>query len=107
MAGEQHVIVVVVEGSDSPWDITTDFLTDLRVRGNYDIVATSISPASGIGRRTYHNDDSSGSNTYDNDKCGDNDNYSPCRDNDLPPTFDEILAGLDGHDASVYAGRRG
>ena len=94
MASEQHVIVVVVEGEDSPWDITSDFLTDLRARGNYDIVATSISPVSGVRNGVA--------------KCGDNDNYEPTttstHDDHYIPTYAEILGRVDGHDPSVYAG---
>ena len=84
---EQWVITVVAEGESNPFDITSDFLTDLRTRGDYDIVASAITPASGIGATPVA---SSSSDTYDRDL-----------DNHYIPTYGELL---DGYDPSVYAG---
>lgn len=107
---EQWSVVVIVEGDINPFDITSDYLEALRVRGNYDIVATSISPISGV-RKINHDD-----------KCGDNDNYDAADDNHIRGnaydndicscghyhdyrTYGDILAAIDGHDTDTYAGR--
>lgn len=45
---QQWVVTCVVEGPDSPFDIVSDFLEDLRVRGNYNIISFVTTPASDI-----------------------------------------------------------
>ena len=107
---EQWVVTVVAEGADCPFDITNDFLENLRVQGGYDVISYAVTPASGIRAKSAN-------------KCGDNDNYecsargddgscSVCGRRHRGRTFGEIVGGvydddysvLDGHDPSVYAG---
>lgn len=76
---EQFVVTVVIEGVGNPFDIVSDFLEDLRVRGNYDVISFVTTPTSGI--RAVHNDHTG---TYDHDDRGARGEY---------PTFDE-LCGL-------------
>lgn len=99
---EQWVVTVVAEGADCPFDITNDFLENLRVQGGYDVISYAVTPASGIRAKSAN-------------KCGDNDNYDAATpvassssdtydrdlDNHYIPTYGELL---DGYDPSVYAG---
>ncbi len=93
----QWVVTVVTEGEYCPFDYVEEFMENLRVRGDYDVISFAVTPVSGI-------QSSSGSST-DTDyylSTGLHHNYggaSDDADDDTDP------ARIDSHRPNFYAGR--
>lgn len=101
---KQWVITCVIEGPYHPFDYVAEFLESVRFRGDYAIVSSVTTEASGIasnGIAPSPNDDHDNSGTSAPCFCGDSHDYR---------SFAEICCSpgerLDGHDyATTYTGR--